>query len=271
MADLLGVVLLHKRLRDNPAWDRMDYGYCWVDMLMLANDEPRRAFANGTSYDLQRGQLLWSKQSLEKEWRKSGEWLDKFLTFCQDEGMITVDADRRRTIITILNYDAYNPPGLMQWLKAHLKAGTDTASDTGTEPVTDTEQKGEMGKEKGKVERARAENAANNFDVSGAGNTKKNAAAPGGGHPKGWTPSGVSMRPGQTVSFRGSGGKSETRDLVSYDLRGRTPAQARFEIAKELEGVSGRLDANAELGLPPDPADARREKELRAALGSLGS
>lgn len=222
MAELLGSVVVNKRIRKHAVWQRMDYGFCWVDMLLLANDRPRTAFANGTAYQLKRGQLLWSKQSLSKEWRKSSEWLDAFLKLCQDEEMITVDSDRRRTIITILNYDAYNPF---------------TTSEPETEPVTDTasepEQKVEGGKEKRKVEatalRPPGEKEPRNLTAFGSGNFKKNAAA------------------------------------------GMTPAQARYELGRELEHVSERLDAAAELGMPPDPADKKREKELKGQLAALSS
>ena len=84
--NLLGSITLVKRLRQNAVWQRHDYGYCWVDLLMLANDEERETFVQGEKIKLLRGQLCWSLRSLEKEWKKSGEWLTRFLQFLTDEG-----------------------------------------------------------------------------------------------------------------------------------------------------------------------------------------
>jgi hypothetical protein len=41
----------------------------------------------------------------------SREWVETFLAFCQDEGLIKRDtSNNRKPVITILNYKTYNPP-----------------------------------------------------------------------------------------------------------------------------------------------------------------
>lgn len=137
MATILhGKITLTRRLRQNAVWQRSDYGWAWVDLLLLANDAPRTAFINGEPIALERGQLAWSKRSLEKEWRRSGEWVDRFLKFCVDQEMIAMECNGRGTIITILNFSAYNP--------VETVTGTVTEPDTvtgtgpGTEPDSDT-------------------------------------------------------------------------------------------------------------------------------------
>lgn len=150
MPELAGTICLNKRLRRHAVWQRPDYGWAWVDLLLLANDAPRDAIINGEAIPLKRGQLAWSLRTLEKEWNKSGEWLSHFLNFCRDNDMVRVDSTKRRTIITIINYDAYNPP------LNHLITETEPETDTGTVPaskaVSTTEQKGEGGIGKGKGE-----------------------------------------------------------------------------------------------------------------------
>lgn len=131
---LVGTININKRLRRHPVWQRPDYGWAWVDMLLLANDAPRTAIVNGEPIPLERGQFAWSLRTLEKEWGKSGEWINHFLEFCKDHEMVNVDSNRRRTIITIINYSAYNP-------FAVTETDSETATDAVTETGTTTEQK----------------------------------------------------------------------------------------------------------------------------------
>lgn len=297
MATMLqGGITLVKRLRQNPVWQRHDYGYCWVDLLMLANDEPRETFVQGEKIALQRGQLAWSLRSLEKEWKKSGEWLTRFLSFLTDEGMITVDSNRRRTIITILNYEAYNP----------AKTVTDTDTETGSKADTETEQKGEVGKGNGKGERASAPPPESFSEIpddktiqSFCGDYRD--AARGVNHGigevwwRGWLANlSRSSRPFPS-NWKRALTTAFTADLVARHPKAiaaltgttevpttgnpenkknaatRSPAQARFEVSRELEAVSERLDACHEIGAQPDAKDLQREKELKKQLKELGA
>lgn len=302
--NLIGSITLVKRLRQNPVWQRHDYGYCWVDLLMLANDEARETFVQGEKIPLQRGQLAWSLRSLEKEWKKSGEWLTRFLSFLTDEGMITVDSNRRRTIITILNYEAYNP----------AKAVTDTDTETGSKADTETEQKGEVGKGNGKGERASAPPPESFSEIpdyktiqSFCGDYRDAARGVNHGigevwwrgwlanlsrssrpfpsnwkralttaftadlvarHPKALAALGNGSDSAQPLT--GTGENKKNRGPSATAGNGRSPAQARFEISRELEAVSERLDACHEIGSQPDAKDVEREKELKKMLRDLG-
>lgn len=134
---LKGTVSLSKRLRRHAVWSRPDYGWAWVDLLLLANDRARTVLVNNQSVDLLRGQLAWSLRSLEKEWEKSGEWISAFIKFCRDQQMIKIETRSHRiTVITVVNYEVYNP----------TKPDAETVSDTDTNTGADTEQKGEVGR-----------------------------------------------------------------------------------------------------------------------------
>ena len=127
---LQGKVTVTKRLLDHPVWRRepASYGQAWIWLLLLANDREGTTTVHGQPLRLRRGQVGWSRQGLEKEWQRSQEWVTAFLKFCRDETMITVESTRRGTVITILNYDTYNPPHQV----------TDPATDSVSEPVSDS-------------------------------------------------------------------------------------------------------------------------------------
>ena len=70
-------------------------------------------------------------------------------------------------------------------------------------------------------------------------------------------------------------GNRKARSMVSQSPEnkkngGRSSAQARFEISRELEEIESRLDAAHETSVRPDPADKAREKILRQELRTLG-
>ena len=302
--DLLGSIRLHKRLRKNPVWERPDYGYCWVDLLMLANDEDRETFVQGEKVALQRGQLCWSLRSLEKEWKKSGEWLTRFLQFLTDEGMITVDSNRRRTIITVLNYSAYNP----------TEAGSETVTDTGTEAGSETEQKGERGNGKRKGERASAPPETPFPEIPddktvecfcGSYRDVARGVTKGIGEVwwRGWMASRLGGRSPFPTDWQRALTSAFTADLIARHpkavaavsgaqsnhldqgaseitpqkknaaaiLNGRSPAQARFELDKELKALTERLDAAHEIGVQPSAKDVAREREIRQQLRELAT
>lgn len=155
MSAIIGTINVTKRIRQNPIWQRKDYGWAWIDLCLIANDDDREVFVNGQRVRIRRGQVLRSLRSLEAEWEVSGEWLDRFLHFCRDEGMIRVEKKTNRyTIITILNYEAYNPKTTVTETVSETvtEPGTETTTETVTEPGTETERNKEVGSGKWKGE-----------------------------------------------------------------------------------------------------------------------
>ncbi|MDE2103427.1 MAG: hypothetical protein KGL39_39665 [Patescibacteria group bacterium] len=300
---MLGTIHITKRLQRNPVWERMDYGYCWVDLLMLANDEDRETFIQGERIPLKRGQLAWSLRSLETRWKKSGEWVARYMNFLKDEGNVEIDSNRRRTIITILNYNAYNP----------LNTVSETVTETGTHTVSETEQKGEVGNGKWKGERADAPPPEDFPEIPDdktvqcfCGDYRDLARGVDKGIGevwwRGWLASQIGSRRPFPRRWQRALTAAFTADLVARHPKaisalsgdqqsscldpsgpavggakknrgpladGRTVAQARFELQRELEQVRERLDACHETNVEPEAGDVRREKELRQALSQL--
>ena len=301
MTDTLqGSITLTKRLRRNPVWERVDYGYCWVDLLLLANDQERETFIQGEKVTLKRGQLAWSLRSLEKEWKKSGEWVSKFLSFCKDHDMITVESNRRYTIITILNYEAYNP----------LFTVTEPDTETGSVTVTEPEQKGEMGigNRKGEVPRPSrstpfpeipsdetVQQYCADYRDQARGVTAgipevwwrgwlANLLSRRGAFPNDWkraltnafTADFIARHPKALASVRldtagtGTGDSKLKKTGAPFSAgAGQSPAQVRFKLDRELEDVQARLDAAHETSTEPKASDKRRENELKQMIKNL--
>jgi hypothetical protein len=291
MGDLLGCVRIHKRLRQHVVWSRPDYGWAWIDLLMLANDRPRQTFIKGKAISLERGQLAWSLRGLEKEWEKSGEWIQQFLKFLKDQDMVRVNSNALRTIITIVNYDAYNPQSTV----------TQTGSETDAEAVTQTGSETVRNRERGIGNRKgeRASGPPEDFpetptdeQIQAFCDTYRDLARGcENGIPevwwRGWLASCLRSRNGLPKDWQRAVSAAFTADLVARHPKalsrrldsaqpdpgtgenkksGRSPAQARFEISKELESIQDRLEAAYELNQPPDEADRAREQILKKQL-----
>lgn len=290
---LSGSITITKRMRRHSVWQRPDYGWAWVDVLLLANDADRIVMLNGEQVEARRGQMVWSVRGLEKEWQKSAEWIDRFLGFCADHDMLRVEKTKRFTRITVLNYDAYNP------VKPDTQPDSDSDTETGTTSDTEPERKREEGRGIGKGEGHPPEiNVPSNDEVEAfcaayPGDLARGIPATIPEHwwagwlavqlrdlkrfPADWKrslllafradflarhPKLAVNNGGWASGFQKKGEKTAGRTGVQPD--GRSAAQAAFENSRELEEVRERLNACYETNVPPNPADVAREKELEA-------
>lgn len=294
MENLAGCITLDRRVLRHPVWKREPacYGRAWVDLIALANDAPRVTFIHGEPITLERGQLAWGQRGLAKRWERSDLWVRSFLKFCASQTMIRVDANSRRTIITILNYEVYNP--LPQ---------TQTPTVATTQPQTQTPTG--RGKGKGELEREEGMGIRNSppetpFAEIPSEQTLaeffagfKESARGVDGIPEVWWRGWVSSRlnaqkwPGDwqaaaRMAFLADFANRHPKALAGLTVKnkkngappaaspdGRTAAQARFEISRELEEVRERLDACHEISAEPAPVDVAREKQLDNDLRQL--
>ena len=145
---LNGSVTLVKALAQHDLWlaEPFNRAQAWVDLLLLANDQPRTIRLGGQPIHLERGQLGWSNVSLADRWRWSRNKVIGFLHELAERGMVKLAPGSRTTVITIANYGTYN---LMP--AALAKAADSTADSTAAETpdaTADSTQKVEGGSRK---------------------------------------------------------------------------------------------------------------------------
>lgn len=108
-----GWIKLHRRIAECQYWleDPFTRGQAWVDMLLKANHQPGFVRVQGMRIDISRGELGISEVSLSERWKWSRGKVRRFLDELQHDGMIFKKThekqDRRKSIITIVNYDKY--------------------------------------------------------------------------------------------------------------------------------------------------------------------
>lgn len=155
---LTGSITVSRRLAGHWVWQRepLCAGAAWLDLLMLARTDAGEITINGSPVALARGDVGWAQHSLAEKWKRSREWVSRFLDECADRGMVELRPvspgnPRRGTVIRILNYDAYN----------REVTTTDPASESATDPTTDPAsnptQRGKKEEEEGRGKHAREE------------------------------------------------------------------------------------------------------------------
>lgn len=105
-----GWISIHRKIKECVVWD-YDEPYtrrdAWIDLLLMANHRDKDTIFDGKKITIKRGQYLTSVRKLAEEWQWGKDKTLKYLRLLEDCEMIVRDADSRRTLITIVNYDIY--------------------------------------------------------------------------------------------------------------------------------------------------------------------
>ena len=134
---LKGEISLIRTLTDHAVWQGdLALRGAWVDLLLRANTEDAILLQRGETVTVKRGQLAWSIQNLAKKWGVCDERAAKMLAYLQRLGCIRVESSRRRTLITICNYEVYQTPAVPV-SDPDADAGSDTDAVPASVPMAD--------------------------------------------------------------------------------------------------------------------------------------
>ena len=177
-----GFLRLSRKFFSNELWkEAREFSECeaWLDLIQSARfeatDKAYSELIGGREISYSRGQYPASISFLTKRWKWSDKKVRYFLTKLKKKGMITVDNKQGMNVITLCNYDEYNP------VKGKDR-GID--NDVGINDINTSlgKLKGElleaiekMGQARGNKKKKEEEN--NNQEISATADTKKAAAA----------------------------------------------------------------------------------------------
>lgn len=105
-----GWISIHRQLQKHWIWKDKPFskGQAWIDLIMLANYEDKKIPYKGEVITCERGTVNLSISVLAERWGWGREKTRKFLRLLEADKMVTVNATRHRTTITIENYTFYN-------------------------------------------------------------------------------------------------------------------------------------------------------------------
>lgn len=110
MADY-GWIKLHRQIwHNNEVWETdepFDKRSAWIDLLLMANHEPKSIIIDGKPAIIGRGQLHTSERKLAQRWRWSRDKVRRFLATTNRTTMTTTKHTTYGTTITIEKYSDY--------------------------------------------------------------------------------------------------------------------------------------------------------------------
>ena len=102
-----GWIKLHRKIQDNPIWDKPEQLRAWIDLLLMATHKERTKFINGEEVILEQGEVDASFRYLSKRWDWSTGRVRRFLNLLKKCSMIDVKTDTGQNVVSICNYATY--------------------------------------------------------------------------------------------------------------------------------------------------------------------
>lgn len=104
-----GWIKIHRQIQDCLIWEDKPFNMAaaWVDLLLLANHEDKEIIFDKKPMLVKRGQRVTSIRSLSDRWGWGNQKTLKFLKMLEEKQMITREVNKRRTLLTIVNYSFY--------------------------------------------------------------------------------------------------------------------------------------------------------------------
>lgn len=104
-----GWISIHRKLQEHWLWQDKPFskGQAWIDIILMVNHDDGKVIFRDSLYDVKRGQRITSELKLSDRWGWSRNKVRKFLNDLKSDGMITIEKDKRKTLITVENYNDY--------------------------------------------------------------------------------------------------------------------------------------------------------------------
>lgn len=107
-----GWIRIYRQIKNSWIWkdkEPFDKRSAWIDLLLLVNHKNKKIpFENGF-IEIERGQTLTSIKQLAERWNWSRHKVSDYLNQLEQDTMIIQVRDTRKTLVSIVNYNKYQP------------------------------------------------------------------------------------------------------------------------------------------------------------------
>lgn len=110
--EIKGYIRLSRKFFENSLWTEprvYSRAEAWLDLIQMARFESTTEFLTNRAIEVGRGEIPVSRRFLEKRWQWSNTKVDNFLKALQKRQQISQRNASGQSIITLCNYDTYNP------------------------------------------------------------------------------------------------------------------------------------------------------------------
>lgn len=100
---------VYRSLTDHWLWEDKPFskGQAWIDLLLLVNHTSKKTLIDGSLQEIERGQTVTSIRKLCDRWGWSNTKVRRFLKMLEDDGMVNIKSDSKKTLINVVNYSVY--------------------------------------------------------------------------------------------------------------------------------------------------------------------
>jgi len=106
----------------------------------MANHKDQKILLGNELVTVKRGQRITSIRQLCERWGWSNTKVIQFLKMLQSDGMITYKSDKKKTVITIVNYDIYQDRNDSKTTEKRHETDTDSSANNDETPDEDTKK-----------------------------------------------------------------------------------------------------------------------------------
>ena len=104
-----GYILLYRDIERHWVWKDGLMAHRWMDLVIQAAYKARTTYMSGVKVDLKRGQLATTTRDLMARWSTNAKMVLKVLGIFEQDRMIRCKKTNEMTLITICNFDKYQP------------------------------------------------------------------------------------------------------------------------------------------------------------------
>lgn len=104
-----GWVRIDRKLFEHWIWKDKPFarGQAWVDLILMVNHADGKTVLDGKKVSVKRGSKVTSLRQLSERWGWSPSKTRRFLNELENEKMLKVKCDTKKTVITLINYGKF--------------------------------------------------------------------------------------------------------------------------------------------------------------------
>ena len=102
-----GWIKLHRKVIDNPIFDKPELFKLFVYCLLAAGHEEKKIIWNGKEEILPKGSFITGREKLSKELKQSESMIRRNLKILENISVITRKSTNKYTVINVVNYGIY--------------------------------------------------------------------------------------------------------------------------------------------------------------------
>ncbi len=104
-----GWISIHRKLQSHWLWDEkpFDKRSAWIDLILMANHKDNKFLLGNELVEVERGSFITSELKLSERWGWSRSKVRGFLKLLESDKMLIRKTDKKKTTLTIVNYNKY--------------------------------------------------------------------------------------------------------------------------------------------------------------------